>query len=263
MFPLRFYIMKSSIVSFGVILLISCNHTPSSIKGLSLRDSVVKQHLSIVDSLEYYDTLNEDYKMLKAYINDDTGYFLQKQRDQKLFEEERSKNLPLDTCIHLQKLSDLTVDEAYRFSHSESFCFYGQRITITRKKDTVKIHYIEYSLSPDGKVIELTRNGEKTVIGPGCSVVKEFERELSMKDWEGLKEKLCNANYWGLKPNYYSLHTDGSFWQIEASKRNKWTSKIEQTNSVSRHCPCSPSFEELGAYFLTLSGEKTMCEDFY
>ena len=51
-------------------------------------------------------------------------------------------------------LSDLGVDEAYRFDHSQSFCNFGQRITITRKADSIRMYYVEFGASDEKNTVE-------------------------------------------------------------------------------------------------------------
>lgn len=247
-------------IIFSVIV-VRCQQ-PSSVKQrASLKDSIVKRYLADIDSLDYYDKTDQDYRMLRAYANNDTAFFVEMKRVMDLASEYIYPPR-LDSCVKLKKLSDLSVGEAYRFYHGQSFCDYSQRITITRSGKIVQLHYVEYSNGDGHTQTYVRKNGDTIKILPYCVLSKEFKKELSMKDWEGLQQRLFDADYWGLKPYDYTITTDGSFWQIEACIRDKWTSGIERTNSVWRQCSCGSAFKELGKYFLYLSGEKTACGDF-
>ncbi len=104
--------MKSGIFFFfALFLFVGCNQPKSDTDQLSFKDSVVNKRLAVIRSLDYYDTLDEDYRILQAYMNDDTGYFINMKRDMEQYEEDLKKYPPLDTCVHLQKLSELNVDE--------------------------------------------------------------------------------------------------------------------------------------------------------
>lgn len=212
---------------------------------------------------DYPDTINSDFRMLKAHINNDSAFFSEfnyrMDQDAKALKE----YLPLDSCVLLKKLSALNVDEAYRFSHSQSFCDFSQKITITKSRDEVRLRFVEYS-NGNGRTSEfLTVHGDTIKVKPYCTVVKEFEKPLSIKDWEELGRLLYNADYWGLKSRQFSQSTDGSSWRIDAFTKRPKEPEGQQVHFVSRHCSCNPAYEELGNYFLKLSGEKTMCGDFF
>jgi len=260
---IRFTFMKSGIFFFFVLFFVCCNQPHSDLDQSSFKDSIVNMHLAMIRSLDYYDTLDEDYRMLQAYMDDDTGYFINVKRNMEQYEEELKKYPPLDTCVRLLKLSELNVDEAYRFSHGQSFCDFGQRITISRLADTIRLHYVEYGATDKDQKMKYYDQEGNIKVGPGCAVVKNFERSLSMEDWKDLDRLAYDADYWGLKENEYDLCLDGSHWSIDAYTRKGRYPGNRHIHSVSRHCYGSKGFRELGRYFLRLSGEKTMCERFF
>ena len=161
------------------IFLVSCKeNTTISKPQTKFKDSIVKEFLAITDSLEFYDTTDHNFKVLKAYFKNDTGFFRQMQKGIESERKYASADTYFDSCFQLKKLSDLNVDEAYRFHHSQSFCFYNQIVTITRNGGLVSLYYIETSGNPDGRIIKLqTKDGEKN-IGPGCKDEKKFFKKF-------------------------------------------------------------------------------------
>ena len=241
-----------------VLLLASCKEATVSDTHRSFKDSIIKEYLVRIDSLDFYDTINYDFKILKAYFKNDTSFFMQLQKDIDFERKYASEDTYFDSCFQLKKLSNLNVDEAYRFHHSQSFCFYNQIVTITRNGGSVSLHYIETSGSPDGMVLKLqTKDGEKT-IGPSCRLEKEFLKTLTIDDWEILERYVENADYWGLKSRNQRSGFDGSSWTIEAySKQPKYLTE-QQIHRVYRWSP-ENSFKQLGRIFMKLAKEKGMC----
>ncbi len=115
--------------------LVCCKEVDVPKPQINFKDSLINEYLIQVDSLEFYDTTNYDFKILKAYSKNDKAFFQQMQKDIDYEREHGILNSALDSCVQLKKLSDLDVDEAYRFKHSESFCFYNQFVTIDRKAE--------------------------------------------------------------------------------------------------------------------------------
>src|SRR5258705_11665985 len=110
---------------FLLPFLVCCKESSSPIANVSFKDSILKEHFAQIDSREFYDTTNYDFKVLKAYYKNDTSFFEQMQKNIEFERKNGNENSYFDSCALLKKLSDLNVDEAYRFQHTESFCFYG------------------------------------------------------------------------------------------------------------------------------------------
>lgn len=218
---------------------------------------MVNSYLEMVDtSSVFHDTLDYNFQILKAYINNDSIFFQNMRKSAAAWE--RKSVLDLDTCIHLRKLSELHVDVAYRFSHSQSFCPYSQIITITRSKDTCWLDYLEFTFPQDGHAIEYL-DGRK--IPAGCAITREFRKYLPIEHWDSLEAKVFNAEYYGMKPYYYNLTTDGSWWQLDAYKKSHY--HLPEFYSVYRHSPHNALFCEVGKYIMELSGAKKMCGGFF
>ena len=183
-------------------------------------------------------------------------------RNIKITKQQKKIYAPLDSCLRLKKISELDADEVYRFSHDESFCFYGQRVTISRTGNSILLHYLEISASPNGKVIEYRDKAGLKRIGPDCKVEKEFNKVLKVKDWETLMKFVTTADYWLLKGRQYHGCCDGSFWTIDAYTKRPRYYTGQQVHSVYRWSPQN-SFAELGMAFMKLAGEKGMCDGIY
>ena len=241
-----------------VLLLASCKEATVSNTHPNFKDSIVKEYLARIDSLDFNDTINYNFKILKAYFKNDTSFFTQLQKDIDFKRKYANEDTYFDSCFQLKKLSELNVDEAYRFHHSQSFCFYYQTVTITRSRGSVSLHYIETSGSPDGVILTLqTKNGEKS-IGPRCRLEKEFIKTLTVNDWEILEGYVEDADYWGLKSHNQRSGFDGSSWTIEAyCKQPKYLTE-QQIHRVYRWSP-ENSFKQLGRMFMKLAQEKGMC----
>jgi hypothetical protein len=130
------------IIFLLLTFLISCDNRNENSQEYSLRDSVIKEHLQLIDSSDYVDTTDINYKVLKAYLADDTAFFNKLRLDiaKKNEFKERSKNN--DSCLHQKSLHDLNADEAYRFVYTAAFCQYKLNVTISRRGDSSNIHFI-------------------------------------------------------------------------------------------------------------------------
>lgn len=231
---------------------------------INLKDSVVREYLASIDSMEFYDTFNRDFKIVKAYAKNDTSFFSSLKKEMQQSRQDAIFYGREDSCVKQEKLSNLHVDTAYRFKHWEAFCFFSQNITITLLDGKVSIHYTEYSTSQDGQSFMLIKpNGDTLKIKPYCTVVKEFDKSLQLKDWEQLERKVREADFWGMKAKGGG-GLDGSTWQIDAFINQKFPGRVyRSSHSVWRHSSFSTGFKDLGLYILSLSGEKTMCNDFF
>jgi hypothetical protein len=244
------------------LIFICCRQSSIVKEHVSLKDSVLKKHFAMIDSLDFYDTANQDYRMLRAYINNDTVFFANMKREMDM-QSQYLYPAGLDSCVFPKKISELQVDEAYRFIHSQSFCDFGQAITISRIENSIKLHYTEYILPDcDGQTKEITfKNGTHYYVKSNCVQIKEFTKSLKEEDWYKLESAINNADYWGLKQHNARIMVDGSSWQVDAYTKQPRYPGNQQIHSVSRQSPSLKAFRELGMLFMKLSGEKTMCGD--
>lgn len=248
---------------FLIVLSFYCKPHPVIKNTPSFKDSIVRQYLSFVDSATPYDSNNSAYKILKAYMNDDSSFFNKMSRRMTREYHFYKAWAAWDSCVKFPRLSDMAIDEGYRFIHRQSFCPYGQKITITRKGSIVKLNYVEFS-NGEGHTFTLQeKDGSRVEVKPYCVVTKQFDKILSIKEWRELENRLFNADYWGLIPEIPFLSTDGSSWTVEGFEDHFKYATGQQIYSVLRQCGCNPAFEAIGRYFLLLSGEKTMCKEFF
>jgi hypothetical protein len=193
-------------------------------------------------------------------MNDDTLFFKQAKKSFEHYVDYYSFNR-LDSCIVPKKLSDLPVDEAYRFIYSESFCDFGQTVIISKSGDSIKLHYVEYII-PNGVNKVISKNGKNYIIDSNCTIITDFSKSLKPADWQKLKDALYKAHYWGLKPRTPPRFFDPSHWQVDAYTRQPENSTTQRVYSVKREFPPFKEFYDLCILFIKLSGEKGMCEAF-
>lgn len=248
----------SAILLFLVVT--ACGHKNNSAPN-PLTDSMVTQYLHIVDSLNRYeDTISYSHRMLQAYLNKDTSYFRKMKEE---LDSYRNYIYPksLDSSLSLEKLSDLDVDEAYRLTISQSFCYFGHTITISKKGDSINLQYLEYLLSDfNGHTTTFSQGGKEYNVDSNYASQKKIEKELKWEEWQDLTSALNEADFWGLK--YRSTNPrvvlDGYSLRIDSYSRN--SEYGSQIHSVARHSPQLQELQDLLALFFKLSGQRTMCE---
>jgi hypothetical protein len=100
-----------------------------------------------------------------------------------------------DSCVKQTRLQALGVDEAYRFNYHKSFCPYATDVTISNKRDSINLHFILYQ-----------QDWEAT-----CKIINEFDKKLTIQNWNDVMESLTRADFWGLKRDngYHGLDGDG------------------------------------------------------
>ena len=205
-----------------ICLLFSCAENNSS-TTFSLKDSILKAHLLEVDSLDFYDTTDINYKLIRAYHNNDTIFFKKYEKEvysDKMFKKQWEYG---DSCIHLAKLKDSKADSIYRFIYSQAFSPYETNLTISKSGDTAKIHLVVYQTSRD------------TI---PCEIIDEFDKTLTLSEWNEFNNSLSSADFWGLKEDNGVHGVDGSTLTIYAfikGDNTYWHPRKTQT--VSRWSP--------------------------
>ncbi len=259
--PYVWVVMLRITTAFVSLFLICCKPAVTPKSSLSLKDSIIREYFSNIDSNEFYDTTNYEYRILKAYIKNDTPFFTKMAEDIKTDKEVKRSYAPIDSCLQLEKISEMNADEVYRLSHDESFCYYSQRITIRRSGDSISLHYLEFSGTDDGNVVEIQEKNGVKKFGPQCRIENEFEKSLSKKDWEMLKDQISVSDYWGLKEYNDRRGFDGTSWRVEAYTKKPTYITNRNIHTVYRWSPVN-SFRDLGLLFVKLAGIKGGCYDF-
>jgi len=96
----------------------------------------------------------------------------------------------------LTKLQELNVDEAYRFIFSIVASPAYDVVTITKRQDSIKLHYIHFNRD------DINYTPPK--------ITKHDSARLSLEQWDKLKSKLLYGDFWGLKKENGWRATDGS-----------------------------------------------------
>ena len=244
------------------LYLISCSSTTTKEKQPELRDIVAEKHFTHIGWNEFYDTTDLNYKILKAYRDNDQQALQKLNAELDVQRQDTIHREKIDTCVKLEHLSRMKVDEVYRFRHSQSFCKAVQVVTISKANETYRLHYVEFLSVGDPKESFpiITKNGD--TVSMTCIKAKEFEMPITKQEWEGLEKKVELADYWGLKPRNYQFGFDGSSWTIDAFTKRYGYITTQQVHSVFRWSP-ENEFAELGVYFMKLARERGMCNSFF
>jgi hypothetical protein len=148
------------------------------------RDSIMRDYFTVVDSIPYFDTLKEDFKLLKAYHKNDISYLrdsyndlLGSLRSWDDFDTTTDCNIPI--AIHL-----LHYEEAYRFSYKAAFCDTLMIMTIGKQKSEIVAEIMLYATD---------------MLTNRCEIVKQLHKKMNQQAWEKLIKGIRYADFWGLK----------------------------------------------------------------
>jgi hypothetical protein len=214
-------VSKYPVILLLINSLFSCNERNGGTK-LSLRDSILKAHLSEVDSLDFYDTTDINYKLIKAYYNNDTIFFKKFEKDfysAKILKKQWASGYG---CVHLARLKDSNADSIYRFIYYQAFSPYETSLTVSKSGDTINIHTVVY------------HPGRDTI---PCEIIDDFDKTISLKEWNEFNTSLVSADFWGLKEEngihgldgsalaiYAFIKGDNTIWHPRKTKTvNRWT----------------------------------------
>lgn len=162
---------------------------------MSFKDSVTAYYIKYRDSLGEPDTAENNYKVLKAYVNDDTVFLKELLLRLQIDKHQALRWSYMDTCVHQQKLQDMDVDEAYRFVYAFAFSRYKHNITVIKKGDSITLHYIKYEYEFDKQI--------------SSHIITVYDVKLSKKNWDDFEEAIYRADFWGLKKDNGFHGVDG------------------------------------------------------
>lgn len=226
-------------------VLCSCNHTTNHIPTAAYKDTIVKDHLQYIETVGEYDTTDLNYKVLKAYVKNDTAYFRKLQSDIEENKRFRKQWEVLDSCIHQPKVQELNADKAYRFIYNSAFCPYRINITISKSGDSSNLHFILYQFKWDTA---------------SCRIISEYNKPLTDKNWEDFTEAIQKADFWGLKKENGLHGLDGDdikVWGFE--KGDTAYNRQIKFNYVERWLTTKSSLADPFHLLLKLSGNKKGC----
>lgn len=173
----------------------------------------------MVDTLPYYDTTNLNFKLLKAFNQNDTSNL-----EQIINYIDRTSTTPwmhayLKPCAINVEFDILTADEAYKFSYESSFCEYYTIATITQRGNKIKA------------IATVYKNASAMDSTP-CTIAQQHEAEIDSASWVKFQEAIFATDFWGLKEDNEYHGVDGSSLDVQGYQRSfKWNRSIQ-----SRRC---------------------------
>lgn len=146
-----------------------------------------------IDSFPRFDTLGQDFKLLKAYHRNDTLYL--RKSYQELIASLRTWDnaKTTTTCESPRPMRLLEYDEAYRFMYMQSFCDTMLFLTLGRWES-------EYEFEVMLEVYD----------SAGCRTIKQLKQKLERRIWDQLIAGLHYADYWGMESVNGHQSLDGS-----------------------------------------------------
>jgi hypothetical protein len=184
----------------------SCRQTLNQTKS-NTRDTILTSFLKMVDTLPYYDTTNLNFKLLKAYKDNDISN-LEEIADY----VHRTSTTPwmhayLKPCAINVDFDTLTVDEAYKFSYESSFCEYYTIATITQRGNKVTV------------IATVYKNASRMDSTP-CAITQQYEADIDHPTWVKFQEAIFAADFWGLKEDNEYHGNDGSSLDVQGFQKN-------------------------------------------
>ena len=233
-------------ISLFTLLLFACNQTKQPI--YSLRDSVLNEYLYYHDSVNYWDTKDLDYNLLRAYQTNDTIFLKNLQSLMRLDEQSQTLWGFIAKRFKLASIENLRADEAYRFNYSANYCPYGTVITISRIGDSINLHAI---------VLEgLSQDADTS------KVKEEYDKKLTQKNLDDVDKALENVDFWNMKYFGERIQYDESdFLKIDGYiKGNALLKKPPRDVSICRILINEqPFLNKLLTLVLKLAGIKEKC----
>lgn len=227
-----------------LFVLFACTDRSTSRVTYSLKDIVIDKHVKLLDSSGQFDTSDINYRILRAYSSNDTVFFRKLNTDIDKAEKFRRQWIE-DSCVHQVKVQDLNTSEAYRFIYAAAFCPYKVNITVSKKDNSAALHFILYQPQSDTS---------------SCRIVSEYDKALTPKNWEDIREAIDKADFWGLKRENGIHGLDGD--NITAIGYQKGYSSFDRSpkfNYVNRWSLGRTTLAGPFTLVLKLSGNKQGC----
>jgi hypothetical protein len=187
------------------VLFFSCREQ-SSDSSNSTRDTLLNEFISIVDTLPYYDTTDFNFKLLKAYQENDTLRLAQLNSYIKRNSTTPWMHAYLEPCAINVEFDTLTADEAYKFSFESAFCDYYTTASVIKRHSKILV------------VAVVCKNASKTD-SIQCSVVQQYDGAIDSSSWIKFQEAITASDYWGLKEDNGHHGNDGASLQVQGFQK--------------------------------------------
>lgn len=190
------------IIIFLPLCCCSCHQPAAPKQHASYKDSLLKDYLSMADTLPYHDKNSVDFKMLRAYCQDDTAGLKRLQENMERANTEMG--WPADTCIKKENIRNIKCREAYRFEYSDVFCPDATVETIINYGDSIVIRTVVYQHAQDSTP---------------CKIIEQFSTTVDSVHWKEFQDLLAAADFWGLKPGNGKNGLDGNTLTVYGFKK--------------------------------------------
>ena len=195
----------------------------------------------MVDTLPYYDTSTNEFKLLKAYSSNDTNTLKKLVGQIEYMNTKLDWQINLDSCVKQQAFKDIRSEEKYRFTFSSAFCPYKTSTTIIKYKDSTVLNTIVYQYAWDTLP---------------CKIIDQSTVRIDSLNWYKFQQSLEIADFWGLKPDNGNYGDDGSTLEVYGFKKgtnSEWNP--DKSCFISRWSPEYNSI--LNSFVLLLKYSKT------
>jgi hypothetical protein len=186
------------------LFLLSCKGVVSHEQKSTLRDSVFNLYKELSLNNGKIDTSEVSYRLLKAYALDDSATLHRINVELKNEKENRTWPKQLGDCIKLTNLTDMDIEEGYRFEYDGAMCSLRQITTIYKRKDTIKLKFELYQLRWDTAE---------------CRKLEEIDRVLTAQNWKDFLQEIEGGDFWGLKSDNHRVGLDGSTYYITGFRK--------------------------------------------
>ena len=243
-----------ALIFLMTVILYACKQTNKQDHQFSFKDTVLKNYMMRMDSLArqdstifLFDSTEFNYKILKAYYNNDSEYLAQVKKN---IESQRQYKYPENPLykLHYPYLKNSMAEETYQFDFSETFCDYDYVITLAKKKDTINLHTVVFRL----KRVSLDSNE--------IVLIKEFDKKLTQTNWEQIANAIAYADFWGLASFKEEGCCDGSSLRVDGITRNVFDLRITNVHSVQRRFVQGTAIFTAFKTAMQLAGLKNECE---
>jgi hypothetical protein len=158
------------------------------------------KYFQVIDSLDFYDTIDSKLKLLKAYHSNDTIYLKKTYSELANLLKLRKEFQKSQVCQEPGPLHSLKCEEAYRFRYSAAFCDKLVNMTISKMSNAINLDLYLFQIN----------NGQTE-----CKTLSHTTKQLDNKEWYLMLKDLYYTDFWGLKEDNGDQGYDGSNLYVE------------------------------------------------